>query len=122
MGYLVAALTIIALTVAAQKIQNFWRLTHTIKYVHRGISAILALTLHSSNHPGFRTLFSDRFALFSRHIRGITPGFNFAFLSKHAYFEKAGWDVLAAVSLDMANVSVQCHADSANRRSTRRAL
>ncbi|RDX47256.1 614/534 cytochrome P450 [Lentinus brumalis] len=81
MGYVVVALTIFALTVAAQKIQHFWRLTKTI-----------------NNHPGFRTLFSDRFALFSRHIRGITPGFNFAFLSKHAYFEQAGWDVLAGVN------------------------
>ncbi|KAI0720718.1 cytochrome P450 [Cerioporus squamosus] len=87
-------LRIIALSFAAQKILNFRRLTRTI-----------------NNHPGFRTLFSDRFVLFSRHIRGITPGFNFAFISKHAYFEQAGWDVLSAVNT--SNVLTYYVADAA---------
>ncbi|RPD75492.1 cytochrome P450 [Lentinus tigrinus ALCF2SS1-7] len=82
MGPYLLALAIIALSLAAQKILTFWRLTKAI-----------------NNHAGFRTLFSDRFALFHSHIPGITPGFNFSFTSKHAYFAQAGWDVLSSVNL-----------------------
>lgn len=50
-----------------------------------------------SGWPGFRTVLSDRFLFFPFRLRGISPGAQWSFYSKHADFAKAGWDVIAAV-------------------------
>ncbi|KAI0656897.1 cytochrome P450 [Cubamyces menziesii] len=52
----------------------------------------------TGNWPGFRTLFNDRFLFFPFRARGISPGPQWMFYTKHADFEKAGWDVLTAVN------------------------
>ncbi|KAI0819406.1 cytochrome P450 [Trametes gibbosa] len=49
--------------------------------------------------PGFRTLFSGRCQFFSFHVPGISPGARWPFYSKYADFERAGWDVVAAVNV-----------------------
>ncbi|KAH9899364.1 cytochrome P450 [Cubamyces lactineus] len=52
----------------------------------------------TSNWPGFRTLFDDRFLFCPFRVRGISPGPQSMFYTRHADFAKAGWDVLAAVN------------------------
>ncbi|KAL1946308.1 hypothetical protein VTO73DRAFT_15435 [Trametes versicolor] len=49
--------------------------------------------------PGFRTVFSERFLFFPFRVRGISPGHQWPFYSKHAEFSRAGWDVVASVNL-----------------------
>ncbi|KAH9899366.1 cytochrome P450 [Cubamyces lactineus] len=48
--------------------------------------------------PGFRTLFNETFIFFPFPVRGISPGPQRSFYTKHNDFAKAGWDVLSAVS------------------------
>ncbi|KAI0676499.1 cytochrome P450 [Trametes maxima] len=49
--------------------------------------------------PGFRTLFSDMFVYFPFRVRGISPGAQWPFYTKHEDFARAGWDVVAAVNV-----------------------
>ncbi|KAI0631064.1 cytochrome P450 [Trametes polyzona] len=48
--------------------------------------------------PGFRTLFSERFLYFPFRVRGLSPGAQWPFYTKHADFARTGWDVVAAVN------------------------
>ncbi|KAI0326146.1 cytochrome P450 [Cubamyces sp. BRFM 1775] len=48
--------------------------------------------------PGFRTLFNDTFVFFPFRMRGVSPGPQRTFYTKHSDFAKAGWDVLSSIS------------------------
>ncbi|KAI8996609.1 cytochrome P450 [Trametes punicea] len=52
-----------------------------------------------NNWPGYRTLLSASFLYFPFQVPGISPGQLWPFQTKHRYFARAGWDVLAAVNL-----------------------
>ncbi|CDO70501.1 hypothetical protein BN946_scf184569.g44 [Trametes cinnabarina] len=52
-----------------------------------------------NNWPGFRTLFADRFIFLPFRIRGVTPGPQWTFYTKHGDFAEAGWDVISAVNV-----------------------
>ncbi|THV03109.1 cytochrome P450 [Dendrothele bispora CBS 962.96] len=67
----------------AQRLVDFWRNVRLMK-----------------NHPGFRTLFSQRtfFGNLLPPMTGVTPGRNMAFLRKHKIFQYYGSDVIVNVS------------------------
>ncbi|OSD01453.1 cytochrome P450 [Trametes coccinea BRFM310] len=52
----------------------------------------------TNNWPGFRTLFNDRFIFLPFRVRGLTPGAQWTFYTKHGDFAEAGWDVISAVN------------------------
>ncbi|THU83303.1 cytochrome P450 [Dendrothele bispora CBS 962.96] len=68
----------------AQRLVDFWRNVRLMKL----------------NHPGFRTLFSQRtfFGNLLPPMTGVTPGRNMAFLRKHKIFQYFGSDVIVNVS------------------------
>ena len=55
----------------------------------------------TSNLPGFRTLFSDRFVWFPFRVRGISPGLQSEvnLYRKYKDFEEAGWDIMSGVRI-----------------------
>ncbi|TBU56055.1 hypothetical protein BD310DRAFT_642077 [Dichomitus squalens] len=66
---------------------------------------ILARPGHDSDWPGFRTLFNDRFLLIPFRIRGIAPGMQWPFYTKHNDFAKTGWDLITAVRRQFSSTS-----------------
>ena len=50
-----------------------------------------------SDWPGFRTLFNDRFLLIPFRVKGVAPGMQWPFYTKHSDFAEAGWDLITAV-------------------------
>ncbi|KAI8969412.1 cytochrome P450 [Trametes punicea] len=51
-----------------------------------------------NNWPGFRTLLNDRAVWIPFRVRGVTPGPQWTFYTKHRDFAEAGWDVITAVN------------------------
>ncbi|EIW55340.1 cytochrome P450 [Trametes versicolor FP-101664 SS1] len=67
-------------------------------YAVKRYTACRQLVRTVNGWPGFRTVFNDRFLFFPFRVRGISPGAQWPFYSKHADFAKAGWDVIALVN------------------------
>ncbi|KAI0326144.1 cytochrome P450 [Cubamyces sp. BRFM 1775] len=70
-----------------------------VLYAVRKFAEFRQVVRLTNNWPGFRTLFNDRFLFFPFRVRGISPGLQWMFYTKHSDFAKTGWDVLAAVNV-----------------------
>lgn len=95
----VVPLIFLLLLYAVKRYTACRQLVCTVKYVLPPLWLVLWVqrSLGCSGWPGFRTVFNDRFLFFPFRVRGISPGAQWPFYSKHADFAKAGWDVIALV-------------------------
>lgn len=72
----------------------------SVIYVTQKLLAHWCALKSVGNHPGYRTLLPMGTVLdyFLPRMRGIIPGSNHYFVTKHSMFEEAGWDIHTAVS------------------------
>lgn len=97
----VLPLCLLLLFYGVKKYLAYREIVRTIKYVFCLFQGNPATgetdTGTPSDWPGFRTVFSERFLYFPFRVRGISPGTQWPFYSKHADFARTGWDVVASV-------------------------